>query len=288
MARRLRVLIVGRHFWPLGSFDSAGHLMDLAVGLQRHGMHLEIVTPRHGSGWSKQFTCREMAVHRPLQLFRTGWAARADRSVSRYIRDLTRWLIENGGGADVMLCDRAREESIAVVDACRKLGIPSVVRLGGHGASSDLTFLRDDRMGARCRNSTLTADAVLVNDASSHREWLASGASPSNVHRMTPCLVPPESTATQRASIRRSLGRVNRDLFVPADTTVLLSVERMNRDSGLQQLVESALRLASDTPSLQFWLIGDGPKRDSIYNRLRGDGLSQATAMPGSFGSMDD
>jgi hypothetical protein len=39
---------------------------------------------------------------------------------------------------------------------------------------------------------------------------------------------------------------------------------------------------------LQFWFVGDGPARESIYSRLRSDGLRQSVAMPGSFGQMMD
>ena len=262
--------------------------MDLVVGLQRHGLHTEVVTPRHGSGWSNRFTYREVTVHRPLRLFRSGWAARADRTVSRYIRDLTNWLVETGASADVILSDRAREEAIAVVNAARKLGIPSMIRLGGHGPGSDMKFFGESRMGTRCRNNALASDAVVVSDASSHRELLTHGAVASQVHRVTPYLRPLEATATQRSRLRRSLARINGDLFVPEGSRVVLSVERMHRESGLIPLVESALKLSEENANLHFWLVGDGPRRDWIYSRLRGDGLRQATAMPGSFGALDD
>ena len=262
--------------------------MDLAVGLHRCGLHVEVATPRHGSGWSHQFTYRELIVHRPLQVFRSGWATRADRTPSRYIRDLTQWFIETAAAADVIVSDRAREEAIAAVDAARSLGIPSVVRLGGQGVGGDISFFRDHRMGGRCQQSALAADAVVVGTARVHRDWLIVGGEPSRVHRIQPSLVPIEATANQRPTLRHSLARVNGDLFVPDGTTVLLSVERMQRGSGLFRLVESALRLNRDVPKLQFWLVGDGPRRDAIYSQLRGDGLRQVTAMPGSFGSLDD
>ncbi|MEL6109377.1 MAG: glycosyltransferase [Planctomycetota bacterium] len=288
MTRRLRVLMVGRHFWPLGSFDSAGHLMDLAVGLHRHGFHIEVVTPRHGSGWTERFTFREIMVHRPLPIFRSGWATRSDRTASRYVRDLTSWLTKTAAGVDLILSDRAKEEAIAVVDAARALNIPSIVRIGGHGDGSDLAYFADNRLGARCKANALAADATVVNDARSHRRWLTLGADAATVHRMAPYLIPIDAAATERSALRHSLARINGDLLVPEGATVLLSVERMRRESGLIHLVESAMNLAKQFTDLQFWLIGDGPRRDWVYNRLRGDGLRQSTAMPGSFGSHDD
>ena len=63
--RRPRVLLVGRHFWPHGSIDTAGHTIRLAIGLQRHGFHVEVVTPRHHSTWAQVFHYRDVQVHRP-------------------------------------------------------------------------------------------------------------------------------------------------------------------------------------------------------------------------------
>ena len=262
--------------------------MDLAVGLHRHGFHVEVATPRHGSGWTERFTYREIAVHRPLQIFRSGWSARSDRTASRYIRDLAGWLTKTAAGFDLILSDRAKEEAIAVVDAARSLGIPSIVRLGGQDTNSDLAFFNEHRMGARCQVKALEADATVVSDARSHRHWLALGAKPAKVHRMAPYLVPLAAAATERSALRHSLARINGDLLVPEGAMVLLSMERMYRESGLIHLVESAMQLTKQFSNLQFWLVGDGPRRDWIYNRLRGDGLRQSTAMPGSFGNCDD
>ncbi|MCO8123588.1 glycosyltransferase [Stieleria sp. TO1_6] len=287
--RRKRVLLVGRYFWPLGSIDSAGHLMDLASGLNRAGMQVSVLTPKHSIVWPDRFTFRELEVHRPIRVFRTGWTARGDRSVSRYVRYLRDWIASDQCSCDLVFCDSGREEAIGVVEAASAKQIPAVVRMSGNGRCSDLNFIDENRMGKRCRSAAIDASAVVLNNATAHRQWLARGGTAETSHRIAVGIGPTiESSVTIRQQLRHSLAKINGDLFVPDASTVVLSVEPMRAESGLGTLVESAYSLAEKINHLQFWLIGDGPSRDSIYTRIRGDGLRQITSMPGSFGQTDD
>ncbi|KAA5540267.1 glycosyltransferase family 4 protein [Roseiconus nitratireducens] len=289
MKRPERVLLVGRHFWPHGAIDSAGHLMELATGLHSIGLHVEVVTPKHATAWPERFYFREFLIHRPVRMFKQGWTARGDRTPSRYIRLLRDWIVDYPASIDAIVCDGTREESIAAVEAARGRNVPVVLRLAGHGESSDLDFFQQTRMGQRCRVNAAAADAVVVDQASSHRRWLALGGDPQKTHRIANGFgATIESGPKLRQRLRRSMARINGDLFVPDTSTVVLSVERMRRDSGVMHLVQSAYALSQHIRGLQFWLVGDGPARDTIFSRMRGDGLRQMTSMPGSFALMDD
>lgn len=288
-ARPVRVLLLGRHFWPLGSIDSAGHLMELATGLHLAGLHVSVVTPKFSRSWSETFTFREFDVYRPFRIFRSGWTARGDRTASRYIRYVRDWIASNPVSCDVVYCDGGREEAVAAVEAARWTGCPSVVRIAGHGNCSDLDYFSQSRMGKRCRSSVMSADAVILGDARSQRRWIATGGNAERVQRIPIGIGPSLSVGlSSRKNLRRSMSQINGDLFVPDACSVILSVERMRRDSGLMTLVESAYSLSEKITGLQYWFIGDGPKRESILLRLKSDGLRQAISMPGSFGLMDD
>ncbi|WP_158222605.1 glycosyltransferase [Rhodopirellula sp. MGV] len=287
--RRLRVLLIGRHFWPLGSFDDAGHLIDLATRLHQLGHHVEVVTPRQANTWSEQFQFREFAIHRPLRIFRSGWTSRGDRSVGKYIKSLRDWVCENHASADLIYCDGATEECVAAVESARKLNLPVVVRVAGFGAASDLTSSDSRRNVRRCISAARDADAVVVNSASVHRRMLSEGYNDAKF-----CRIPigigrvPDSSLHDKAELRTALAKINGDLHVFDTMSVVLSVERMCQDSGLMKLVQSARILSERIPGLQYWMIGDGPKRDSIFSHLKGEGLRQAMAMPGSFGIIGD
>ncbi len=86
MSRPLRVLLIGRRFWPHGSIDSAAHLFQLAAALHRRGVAVEVLTPRYSSTWPVEFKIREIPVHRPVM------APKRDWSIGRYTRSLTAWL----------------------------------------------------------------------------------------------------------------------------------------------------------------------------------------------------
>ena len=263
--------------------------MELATGLHTAGLHVSVLTPKFSASWADHFCFREFAVYRPLRIFRTGWTARGDRSLSRYIRYLSDWIEANSIACDLVYCDGCREEVIAAVDAAKTLGVPSVVRLAGSGRGSDLDFFEQGRMGKRCRSMASAADAIIVNSATSQRRWIASGGDTDRVQRIPVGIGPSlDQGLSSRYNLRRSLSRINGDLYVPEECSVVLSVERLQRDSGAISLAKSAYALSQSIKGLQFWLIGDGPSRETIYAQLKGDGLRQATAMPGSFGLIDD
>ena len=287
--RPIRVLLIGRHFWPHGSIDSAGHLIELASGLKLAGQHVSVLTPKYAASWPEHFSFREVDVYRPIRVFRTGWTARGDRTASRYIRNLRDWIESNPVACDVVYCDGGREEAIAAVEAARANAIPSVIRIAGRGACSDFDFFTHSRSGKRCRSSVLGADAVVVGGASDERRWLAHGGVPERVHRIPIGVGPSLDLApSEKKELRLSMARINGDLFVPEACSVVLTAERLRDDSGVMTLVKSAYSLSQKINALQFWLVGDGSSRESIFARLNSDGLRQVTSMPGSFGLMDD
>lgn len=287
--RTTRALLFTRNFWPHGSFDSASHVVDIAKGLQAAGLHVSVATPKHANAWPQRFTFQEFEVHRPVRMFKLGWTARADRSPSRYIRNWRDWLEPNPTNCDIVVCFGGREEAIAAVSAAEKMRVPAIVVLMGDGDASDLLYYPTSRGAARCQGFVQRASAVVVGSSAQHRSWLSIGGDRQTTHRIEAGIGPAiDSKPATRKKLRRALAQINGDLFVPDGCSVVLSVERMRKESGLMTLVESAYGLSEKIGSLQYWLIGDGPRRDWIYSRLRGDGLRQVTSMPGSYGTMDD
>lgn len=287
--RAIRVLLVGRYFWPLGSIDAAGHLVELATGFQLAGMKVSVLTAKHGVNQSDMFTFRDFPVYRPVRLFRSGWVTHRHRGITAYVQTLRDWMVNHGAGYDVIVSDAAREESIAVIQAARELDVPAVVRLAGQGEVADIHYHGQSRQGKRCRAAIADADAIVFADAAQHRQWLADGGAPERCWRI-PTGIPPlsDDRGFTRENLRRAMARINGDLLVPDSTAVVLTVERMVQGSGIQTLVESAYSLSTQLPGLQFWLIGDGPMRDAIFSHLKGDGLRQMMAMPGSFAVLRD
>jgi glycosyltransferase involved in cell wall biosynthesis len=280
---------VGRHFWPHGSIDAAARLIDSATGLHQAGFKLTVVTPKYAASWSERFSFRDFEIKRPVRMFKHGWTVRNDRSPARYIQRLSSWLADRLPAFDVLYVDGCREEAIASVSAARSRRVPVVIRLGGHGAGSDIDVFRRDRNAKRFITAGLSADQVIVNSASAHRAWISLGGSAEKTTRIhTGIGHSIERTAEQQKSLRHALAQINGDLLAPEASHVVLSVERMNHESELRTLVHSAYSLDSHVSQLLFWFVGDGPTRDTIFARLKSDGLRQSVALPGSFATMDD
>lgn len=280
---RLRVLLVGRHLWPHGSHDSAAYLFQLAVGLYRRGVHVELMTPRYASSWPESMVLREIPVHRPAA------APRSDWSIGRYLRHVGSWLRERGPSYDVLLSDRLREEAIAVVEAGREIGRPTVLRHGGWGIQSDLAWVSQSRSGRRCLQAARSADRVVVASGQTHRGLLAAGIPAERIERIERGFLPGVApTAATKAAARAALGQANGDLATSADTPVVVCVGRMTPDAGMNRLAAGVRHLVRRFPDARFWFLGDGPHRDSIYEGLRGDGVRASIAMPGSFVDLED
>ncbi|HBV64848.1 MAG TPA: hypothetical protein DEF45_17695 [Rhodopirellula sp.] len=278
MKRSLRVLLIGRRFWPHGSSDSACFLTELACAIRRGGMHVEVLTPRYASSWPEELVVREIPVHRPAA------APRSDWSTGRYLKHLTSWLQRHAPRFDALLVDAIREEAIAVTEVGKQLGIPVVLRCSGWGEASDPTWWKTSRAGKRSCNVAKNADAIVADGGINQRDLLAEGFVRERVHRINKGFPTfPTRTTRTRQLAREALGSVNSDLITSEQTPVLLCTSPMTRGGGINLLVNAAPHLINRYPDLRLWFIGDGPYRDWIYENLRGHGVRASIAMPGSF-----
>ncbi|QDT04786.1 hypothetical protein K227x_31830 [Rubripirellula lacrimiformis] len=283
MNRSVRVLLIGRHFWPHGSFDSAGYMVELATGLHRHGVQVQVCTPRYAATWPETFSLREVSVHRPAA------APKSDWSIGRYTRQLTQWLRQNAASFDVMYVDSIREEAVAAIEAARSTGCPTVLRYAGWGKQSDATYWNTTRSGRRCGSIGKMADAVIAKSAPCSRALLADRYSADRIVRIGPGFTAgAQRTAAVRKEARSSLAAANSDLYADPDAPIAICTAAMTRDTGLTDLVRATRHLVDRYPNLRVWFIGDGPYRDWIYDQLRGDGIRASIAMPGSFCEYDD
>jgi glycosyltransferase involved in cell wall biosynthesis len=283
VSKVLRILLVGRRFWPHVSVDAGGHLYQLARAIARQGAAVEVLTPRYSSSWPTNFSIHEIPVHRPIL------AARSDWSMGRYARSMTRWLRQHSASYDLIFCDSIREEAVAAIEATRGQRRPVVLRAGGWGIHSDAHWWTTSRAAQRCGAIGRMAESVIVSSASSQRDLLSIGYAPHKVFRIDPGFAAGAiRTSASRRQARQVLAAVNSDLATSDDTPVLVCPSRLVRGGGIDALVTAARQLVARYPDLRLWFVGDGPDRDWIHDTLRGDGLRASIAMPGSFSDIGD
>lgn len=278
-----RVLMVTRRYWPHVADDAACRLASLADGLRRHGVHSEIVAARFAASWPTELTHRESRIHRPAP------APKGDWSMARYQRGLSNALRRMSSAFDVLYADAMREEGSVVVDAARRAGLPSMVRFAGVGEQSDAVWWQTGRAARRCRSICLAADVLLATRASAEQALVAAGADRDRICRIddgfpaTPSVDP----ASRQAAVT-ALSDINSDLHIPQGTRVVLCSNRLSKDSGAALLVEALPQLLQRMPETRVWMVGDGPWRARLYDRIHQQGFSSRVAMPGSFSSLDE
>ena len=281
-----RVLLVGRRFWPHNSFDSANFLCQLATGLKRHGLYVEVLTPRYSSHWPVVFQYREIPVHRPMA------APRSDWSKGRYARHLSHWIHENAERFDLVLVDAIGEEFAAISDAISGMSLGSIVLCQGWGDDSDVAKFTKTRAGRRHSAAAKLASRIIVRDKENEKQLISQRFPAQQIVRIPTGFSSQhsisEDNAKNREQARVRLAAVNSDLSTVRDTPVILAIGRMEKESGMELLCESAPPLLSRYNDLRLWLIGDGPRRTWMYNYLRGEGVRPSFAMPGTFSDLED
>ncbi len=85
--KRLRLLVVSRHFWPHSSLTELA-IADLALQLKRHGHNVIIVSSRGGKEWTPRIQYREIPVFRIARQPTGPW------STYRYLRAYTQFFSE--------------------------------------------------------------------------------------------------------------------------------------------------------------------------------------------------
>lgn len=286
-----RVLMISRHYWPHFTIDAACRDARLADALARSGMSIEVLTPRYSNAWPDRIVHREIVVHRPLTAPRGGW------SVVRYLKLLEAWLTENADRFDVFFCTHCNDDVTAMVRAAAAKSLRRVVLHSGTGAAADHVILPATRNGRRIRWSLDRVDAIVVSWPSVHRQMLATGLSPKQLHRID-IGVPPSASAVHRDDkstsndlLRRSraaLSQVNGDMMLHHDSHVVMACGEMNLRGGMMTLAATVPPLIDIWPDLRFWLVGDGRQRDALHGYFRHHSVRQNVAMPGTFVDFDD
>ena len=283
MSQRLRILLVGQHYWPHGSIDSGFALYQLSTELRSRNIHVEVLTPKYSGAWPERLEVAEIQVHRPLAPPRVEWTS------GRYTRQIANWIRERASSYDAVMADSIRDEAIAVVEGTKGTRCLSLLRYSGWGDHSDGEWWNGSRSARKCALVGRESSGVLCPDAVAHRVLLENGFREKQIHRVgTGIPVGTSFSHARRRAARVALASANSDLQTREHTPVVVCFGRMTADSGMNEIARLGRSLIAKIPDLKIWFIGDGPHRDRLFDRLRGDGIRSNIAMPGSFCSLED
>ena len=278
----LRLALVTRRFWPLvGGAEVV--MANLAAEFRRQGHAATIVTAQWEPHWPRDLIHREVPVVRlPQSKLRT-WGT------LRYMYALSSWLSEQQPNLDGVLVSMLKHDAYAAIGALRGSGVPVIVRAEGGGEAGDCHWQATARFGQRIRRRCYEADAVIAPSDAIGQELLAAGYVPDKVKRIDNGVrLPPPRAPQARAAARAALAEANWDLKCEPDAPVAVYTGRMHPDKGLLDLVNAWPAVAKRWPNARLWLIGEGPQREELFDRISDLSLRYQICLPGSFDEIDD
>jgi glycosyltransferase involved in cell wall biosynthesis len=203
------------------------------------------------------------------------------------MRNLKRWFQENP--VDLAYVSMLKHDAYSVIGAGESLGFPVVLRPEGTGATGDVAWQSwgnfGRTIGRRCRRA---AAFIAISQAIEHelRDAYQSGTlrpswSWGTDHRTSaaprivaiPNGVPVPELAWQRRPDWRAAPRA-------------IFVGRLAPEKGLDTLVDAWSRVRATYPKARLILIGEGPQRLSLEERIKALGMAlgpgQVVEMPGA------
>jgi glycosyltransferase involved in cell wall biosynthesis len=283
-----RLTIVARRFWPHAGSDTSWIAVRLAVGLASTGYRVRVLTPHHRRESAGYFCYRGIEVRRLISQPRNEWVT------GRYSRQWSSLIQTHAADSELLLAVGAREEALGTIAAGQALGIPTLVHPITFGPETDSLAWGQGAAIKRYFQTLAKADQIVVSEASAGRTLVSEGVLPDRITSIAMGIEPPSDDSSgldfeiKKSEARKVLAGTNLDLAADEDAPVVLCTGAMMQGGPIQCFVDAAMPLVNAHPKVKLWLVGDGPARSRIYERLRGDGLRHSIAMPGSFCQWED
>ncbi|MBD3163017.1 MAG: glycosyltransferase [Candidatus Eisenbacteria bacterium] len=288
-ARRFLIVYAQDSLWSMGEGIGAGAFSRTPRALARagHEVHMVLPAPRGGAPGVEEFD--GIRLHRYATAFRfhprlgplpIRLASRVQTYLAyQRIGTRTTRAAAERVEPDLILAYGTFEAPVARRVALR-IGVPNVTRLFGNSLSLTL----DDPVRFRLNFPevwafrTPCARLILTND----------GANGQEVARR--CGVPPDRFIHLRNGLDFSAftpgpasGAVRDRLSVPADAPLLMTVTRLAPEKKLERLVDAMPSLLERVPNACAVLIGEGPERPALEERIRRLGVAHAVRLPGAI-----
>ncbi|MEC7565647.1 MAG: glycosyltransferase family 4 protein [Planctomycetota bacterium] len=279
----LRIAMVTRRFWPLvGGGEMV--MANLAEQFQLMGAKPTILTARWDTQWPRQIMHREVPVQRLPNPPQRGWGTYT------YMDALSRWLRTHRSEYDAVLVSMLKHSAYAAIGACNKSKHPVVLRVEGGGDTGDCSWLQTARFGNRIRRRCQQAAAIITPSQATYDEVLLAGFQRPSVHHIPNGVATRSSppTATEKADARLLLHQINQDLTPDQNTRVAVYTGRLTHRKGLLELVAAWNDVSNQIPNSQLWLVGEGPDREQLYEKIQSLGLVGKIIMPGAFDDVTD
>ena len=181
-----------------------------------------------------------------------------------YMRELARWFSRNP--VDLAYVSMLKHDAYVVVGEGKRRGFPVVLRPEGAGATGDLAWQGWGRFGGAIGRRCVEADAFVSISPAVRGELIAGGYDPSKIHDLPNGVPVPEIPWKPRGDL--------------ASLRVAF-VGRLAPEKGLHALVDAWPMVLRAKPGARLTLIGEGPERPSLADRIARLGLVGSVELPG-------
>jgi glycosyltransferase involved in cell wall biosynthesis len=257
-------------------------MANLSQQFLQQGAEPLILTAMWEPDWPTDLVHREVPVVRLSQPRTRGWGT------WRYMRQLGRWLLANRDRYDVIFVSMLKHSAYTAINVGQKLGVPVLLRAEGAGQTGDCQWQQEARFGSRIRTRCQQAAGVVAPGQQVAEELLAAGYPADRIHHLPNgvSLGTDRSKATRDAA-REVLAEVNPGLQLNDGGKLVVFTGRLDRNKGLLDLVDAWAEYNRKHPTSRLWLIGDGPDRDMVFDRVEQRDLRGRVVLPGSFDDVD-
>jgi glycosyltransferase involved in cell wall biosynthesis len=255
----VKIALITRRYPPLvgGAEKALGYL---AAALDRTGAEVVVVTSAiPGRSIATDPADRPRVIRLPTSRLRFV-------GTYMYMNNLKKWLYNHD--IDIAYVSMLKHDAYVAVGAGVRRGFPVVLRPEGAGATGDLAWQKRGRFGATIGGRCRFADAYVSISAAIERELVAEGYDRKRIHSLPNGVPIPEIAWKPRGA---SLDRV-RATFVGR-----LAVEK-----NLEKLVDAWRIVVKRRPGAELTLLGEGPMRVKLEERIRSLDLTDSVRLPGA------
>ena len=278
----LRTVLVTRRFWPLvGGAEIV--MANLSSEFQQRGLQCQILTAQWEPSWPSEFVHREVPVVRLRNPRQRVWGT------LRYLKSLSRWLKDHADKIDLVYVSMLKHDAYMATKVCQQLKIPVVLRAEGGGETGDCHWQTTARFGNSIRHRCKTAAAVVAPSRAIIEELQMAEYATKQLHQIPNGVpIPAANCSDSQQLARQALAEANRDLAVSPQEKIVAYTGRLDRNKGLFDLIEAWPNVVTQWPESQLWLVGEGPDRDGLFQRIRDLELQGRVIVPGAFDDVEE
>ena len=275
MKRRFSVLLVCHSYPPIigGSEIEAQRV---CAGLIRRGHRMEVICCGGGpmpvaSRWTDPFGV-------PVRMYGKAPGKAADY---QYAAGVVWTMLQNARQFDLIYFLMAGVHVAAGVPVARMLGIPSIMKFAGSNDLQDALHCTIGPLEVRaiqqwCERTIILNEAMLDEAVAAgfDRQRLLWMPNPVDTDLWRP------PSPEEKKELRHRLG-------LPADARIIIFVGRLVPVKELPFLVDGFAAAAAGDPGAHLVIVGDGPMRAEITDRVASFGLSSRVTFAGSIAPND-